>query len=299
LDRIRPTWDFTVASETNSAPAISVLDRPRATEPLAAKVPEITFLFWVIKILTTCGGEAVSDYLALGNRLVGGVLETGLMVIALTWQFRTRRYVAAAYWSLAYAIAIFGTGVSDALHLFVGIPYAGTTLLWSVVLALVFWLWYRSEGTLSIHSVVTRRREAYYWAVVFATFALGTALGDFTASVLGLGYLASGIMFFLIILIPAVAWSRFELNAIAAFWFAYVVTRPLGASFADYIGRKQSLSGLGFGSGRIAVIVTITVACLVAYLAITRHHIQRPAGRDAGPQAHPQVAPQKSSRRGY
>ncbi len=268
-------------------------------EPLAAKVPEITLLFWVVKVLTTCGGEAVSDYLALGNRQVGAVVEAGLFVIALVWQFRTRRYVAAAYWSLAYAIAIFGTGVSDALHLFVGIPYAGTTLLWSVVLALVFWLWYRSEGTLSIHSVVTRRREAYYWAVVFATFALGTALGDFTASVLGLGYLASGIMFFLIILIPAVAWSRFELNAIAAFWFAYVVTRPLGASFADYIGRKQSLSGLGFGSGRIAVIVTITVACLVAYLAITRHHIQRPAGRDAGPQAHPQVAPQKSSRRGY
>jgi len=268
-------------------------------EPLAAKVPEITLLFWVVKVLTTCGGEAVSDYLALGNRQVGAVVEAGLFVVALVWQFRTRRYVAAAYWSLAYAIAIFGTGVSDALHLFVGIPYAGTTLLWSVVLALVFWLWYRSEGTLSIHSVVTRRREAYYWAVVFATFALGTTLGDFTASVLGLGYLASGIMFFLIILIPAVAWSRFELNAIAAFWFAYVVTRPLGASFADYIGRKQSLSGLGFGSGRIAVIVTITVACLVVYLAITRHDIQRPAGRDAGPQAHPQVAPQKSSRRGY
>ena len=164
-------------------------------EPLAAKVPEITVLFWVVKLLTTCGGEAVSDYLALGNRQVGAVVEAGLLVIALVWQFRTRRYVAAAYWSLAYAIAIFGTGVSDALHLFIGIPYAGTTLLWAVVLALIFWLWYRSEGTLSIHSIVTRRREAFYWAVVFATFALGTALGDFTASVLGLGYLASAIMF--------------------------------------------------------------------------------------------------------
>ena len=180
-------------------------------------------------------------------------MEAGLLVIALVWQFRTRRYVAAAYWSLAYAIAIFGTGVSDALHLFIGIPYAGTTLLWAVVLALVFWLWYRSEGTLSIHSIVTRRREAYYWAVVFATFALGTALGDFTASVLGLGYLASAIMFFFMILIPAVFWWRFGLNSIAAFWFAYVVTRPLGASFADYFGRAQSLSGAGFGSGRVAV----------------------------------------------
>jgi len=268
-------------------------------EPVAAKVPEIFFLFWVVKVLTTCGGEAVSDYLALGNRMIGGAVEAGLFAIALVWQFSTRRYVAAAYWSLAYSIAIFGTGVSDALHLFVGIPYAGTTLLWSVVLALIFWLWYRSEGTLSIHSIVTRRRECYYWAVVFATFALGTALGDFTASVLGLGYLASGIMFFLIILIPAVAWWRFGLNAVVAFWFAYVVTRPLGASFADYIGRSQSLSGLGFGSGRLAVIVTIAVACLVGYLAFTRCDIQRPVGRDAARPMSPQMAPGSSSRREY
>ena len=268
-------------------------------EPLAAKVPEITFLFWVIKILTTCGGEAVSDYLALGNRLVGGVVEVGLMAVALVWQFRTRRYTAVAYWFLAYAIAIFGTGVSDALHLFAGIPYAGTTLLWAVVLTLIFWLWYRSEGTLSIHSIVIRRREAYYWAVVFATFALGTALGDFTATVLGLGYLASGIMFGLIILIPAVAWSRFGLNAVAAFWFAYVVTRPLGASFADYLGRPQSLSGLGLGSGRVALVVAVLVAILVGYLAVTRHDIQQPADGEADPQLSPQIAPGRSPRRDY
>jgi uncharacterized membrane-anchored protein len=267
-------------------------------EPLAVKVPQITFLFWVVKLLTTCGGEAVSDYLALGNRQVGAVVETGLLVIALVWQFRTRRYVAAAYWSLAYAIAIFGTGVSDALHLFVGIPYAGTTLLWAVVLALVFWLWYRSEGTLSIHSIVTRRREAYYWAVVFATFALGTALGDFTASVLGLGYLASAIMFFFIILIPAVAWWRFGLNSVAAFWFAYVVTRPLGASFADYFGRARELSGLGLGSGRVAVIVTIAVAILVGYLAVTRRDIQ-PEAATASARMNPEMARGKAEPRGY
>jgi uncharacterized membrane-anchored protein len=260
-------------------------------EPLAVKVPEITFLFWVIKLLTTCGGEAVSDYLALGNRQVGAVVEAGLLVIALVWQFRTRRYVAAAYWSLAYAIAIFGTGVSDALHLFVGIPYAGTTLLWAVVLALTFWLWHRSEGTLSIHSIVTRRREAYYWAVVFATFALGTALGDFTASVLGLGYLASAIMFFFIILIPAVAWGRFGLNSVVAFWFAYVVTRPLGASVADYLGRARDLSGIGFGSGRVAVIVTILVAILVGYLTITHRDIQSPRIHPAGSRTDREMAP--------
>jgi uncharacterized membrane-anchored protein len=251
-------------------------------EPVAAKVPEIIFLFWVIKVLTTCGGEAFSDYLALGNRVVGGLIETALVVIAVVWQFNTRRYVAAAYWSLAYAIAIFGTGVSDALHLFVGIPYTGTTLLWAVVLAVIFVLWYRSEGTLSIHSIYTQRREMWYWAVVFATFALGTALGDFTATVLGLGYLASGIMFFLIILIPAVAWRWFGLNSIVAFWFAYVVTRPLGASFADYFGRPHSLSGIGFGSGRVAVIVAVAVAILVGYLAVTRRDIQPPEEAEAG-----------------
>ena len=253
-------------------------------EPLAAKVPEITFLFWVIKILTTAGGEATSDYLALdlGSRLIAGCIEAGIFVVALVWQFRTRRYTAAAYWLLAYAIAIFGTGVSDALHLFVGIPYAGTTVLWAVVLAAIFWLWYRSEGTLSIHSIYTQRREIYYWAVVFATFALGTALGDFTATALHLGYLASGIMFTLIILIPALAWSRFGLNPVVAFWFAYVVTRPLGASFADYFSKPHSLSGTNYGDATVALITTIIVAILVGYLSVTRHDIQRPEEAEPG-----------------
>ena len=203
-------------------------------------------------------------------------IEAGIFVVALVWQFRTRRYVAAAYWLLAYAIAIFGTGVADALHLFVGIPYAGTTVLWAVVLAMIFWLWYRSERTLSIHSIYTQRREIYYWGVVFATFALGTALGDYTALVLHLGYLASGILFFLIILIPAVAWSRFGLNSVVAFWFAYVVTRPLGASFADYFGKPHSLSGANYGEATVALITTIIVAVLVGYLSVARPDIQPP-----------------------
>jgi len=256
-------------------------------EPVAAKVPEIIFLFWVIKILTTAGGEATSDYLALdlGSRLVAGCIEAGIFLVALVWQFRTRRYVAAAYWLLAYAIAIFGTGVADAMHLFIGIPYSGTTFLWAVVLALVFWLWYRSERTLSIHSIYTQRREVFYWAVVFATFAEGTALGDWTAVSLHLGYLASGIMFFLIILIPAVGWWRFGLNSVVAFWFAYVITRPLGASFADYFGKPHSLSGAGYGEGTVALITTLIVAVLVGYLAVTRRDIQPPQQQDPGPVA--------------
>ena len=256
-------------------------------EPVAAKVPEIIFLFWVIKVLTTAGGEATSDYLALdlGSRLVAGCIEAGIFLVALVWQFRTRRYVAAAYWLLAYAIAIFGTGVADAMHLFIGIPYSGTTFLWAVVLVLVFWLWYRSERTLSIHSIYTQRREVFYWAVVFATFAEGTALGDWTAVSLHLGYLASGIMFFLIILIPAVGWWRFGLNSVVAFWFAYVITRPLGASFADYFGKPHSLSGAGYGEGTVALITTLIVAVLVGYLAVTKRDIQPPQQQDPGPVA--------------
>jgi uncharacterized membrane-anchored protein len=256
-------------------------------EPVAAKVPEIIFLFWVIKVLTTAGGEATSDYLALdlGSRLEAGCIEAGIFVVALVWQFRTRRYVAAAYWALAYAIAIFGTGVADAMHLFIGIPYSGTTVLWAVVLALIFWFWHRSERTLSIHSIYTRRRETFYWAVVFATFAEGTALGDWTAVSLHLGYLASGIMFFVIILIPAVAWWRFGLNSVVAFWFAYVITRPLGASFADYFSKPHSLSGANYGDATVALITTLIVAVLVGYLSVARPDIQRPQQQEPGRRA--------------
>lgn len=183
-----------------------------------------------------------------------------------------------AYWSLAFAIAISGTGISDFLHLDVHIPYAGTTLLWAVVLAAIFWLWQRSEGTLSIHSITTQRSEVFYWATVFATFALGTALGDFTATSLNLGYLASGILFGILILLPALAWWRFGLNSIAAFWMSYVLTRPLGASFADYISKPRAISGINFGDGPTALAFAVAVVVLVLYLAVDRPDIQQPRG---------------------
>ena len=249
--------------------------------PLASKVPEVIFLFWIVKILTTAGGEATSDYLKTYGNFGGGGTEVALFVLALVLQFSTRRYRAFAYWFLAYAIAIAGTGFSDFLHLDVHIPYAGTTTLWAVILAGVFWTWQRSEGTLSIHSITTQRREAFYWAVVFATFALGTALGDFTATSLGMGYLASGIFFFVLILLPALAWREFGLNSIAAFWAAYVVTRPLGASFADYFSKPHSITGLGFGDGPTAVVFAVAVFVLVSYLAIRRPDIQPGLGRSA------------------
>ena len=252
---------------------------------MAAKVPEIIFLFWVIKILTTAGGEATSDYLKTFGNIGGGGTELALFVVGAALQFGTRRYRALAYWFLAYAIAIFGTGVSDFLHLDVHIPYAGTTLLWAVVLIAIFWVWFRSEGTLSIHSVTTQRRECFYWATVFATFALGTALGDFTATALGLGYLGSGILFSVAILIPALAWWRLGLNEVAAFWIAYVLTRPLGASFADYISKPPGLSGIGFGDGPTAAAFAVAVFALVLYLAIARPDIQQPLRVDRDQQS--------------
>jgi uncharacterized membrane-anchored protein len=243
---------------------------------VAAKVPEVILVFWVVKILTTAGGEATSDYLKTFGNFGGGGLEVLVILVGLALQFGTRRYRAFAYWSLAFAIAITGTGVSDFLHLDVHIPYAGTTLLWAVVLAAIFWLWQRSEGTLSIHSITTQRREAFYWATVFATFALGTALGDFTATSLNLGYLDSGILFTVIILIPAVAHWRLGLDGVAAFWMSYVVTRPLGASFADYISKPKNISGINFGDGPTAIVFAVAVFILVCYLALARPDIQKP-----------------------
>ena len=242
--------------------------------PSAPKVPEVILLFWVVKILTTAGGEATSDYLRIYGNFKGGAVELALFFTGLVWQFRTRRYSAFAYWYFAYAIAVIGTGVSDFLHLDVGIPYGGTTLLWLVVLIAIFAVWYRREGTLSIHSITTQRREAYYWATVFATFALGTALGDYTAIALNLGFLSSAILFSVVIFLPLIAHRRFGLNAVAAFWMSYVVTRPLGASYADWISKPKSLGGLAFGDGQTALVFGLAIAGCVVYLAVRRPDIQ-------------------------
>ncbi len=249
--------------------------------PLASKVPEVIALFWVVKILTTAGGEATSDYLKTYGNFGAGSIEIALIVLGFVVQFSVRRYQAFAYWFFAYAIATTGTGVADFMHLDLHIPYAGTTILWALVLAAVFWGWQRSEGTLSIHSITLQRREAFYWATVFATFALGTALGDLTAITFGMGYLASGIFFTVIILLPWLARVQFGLGSIAAFWMSYVVTRPLGASFADYISKPKSATGLGFGDGPTAVLFAIAIVAFVSYLAVVQPDIQEEAGTAA------------------
>lgn len=245
-------------------------------QPAAAKVPELLAVFWVVKILTTAGGEATSDLLAHVGNIVGGGTELAIFAAGLVLQFSTRRYRAPAYWLFAYSIAIFGTGVADFLHLDIGLSYLATTLLWAIVLATIFVLWHRSEGTLSVHSVTTRRRELFYWSTVFATFALGTALGDYTAFALHLGFLASGVLFGGLIVVPAIAWRWWGMNPVVAFWASYVVTRPLGASFADYISKPRSTSGIAFGDGPTTVVFTAAVVACVAYLAVARSDIQDP-----------------------
>lgn len=243
--------------------------------PTAPKVPEVIAVFWLVKILTTAGGEVTSDFLSRYGNFVGGGAELLAFAIGLLLQFGTRRYRAFSYWWLAFSIAIFGTGVADFLHLDVHLSYAADSLLWAGILAVVFWFWHHQEGTLSIHSIHTRPREFYYWATVFATFALGTALGDYTAVILNLGFLGSGIFFGVAILLPGLARWQFGLNGVAAFWMSYVLTRPLGASFADWASKPSNITGLGYGNGPTALVCFAAVAALVAYLAIARPDIQQ------------------------
>jgi uncharacterized membrane-anchored protein len=243
--------------------------------PLAAKVPEITALFWGIKVLTTGMGEAASDYLGKVSIALAGAVGVVGLVAALVVQFRTRRYVPVVYWSAVAMVAVFGTMTADAPHKVLGIPYVVTTVGYALALAVVFALWRRTEGTLSIHSIVTRRRELWYWLTVLLTFALGTALGDLTAVDLHLGFLASAVLFAVVIAVPAIGWWRFGLNPVVAFWSAYVVTRPLGASVADWLGKPRNLAGgLGLGDGTVTVVALLIFVVLVACVAVTGHGTQ-------------------------
>jgi uncharacterized membrane-anchored protein len=238
---------------------------------LATKVPQVTLLFWLAKLLTTGGGETAWDWMsnALGAYLAAGIAG-GALVAALVAQFALRRYNPWVYWTAVAMVSVFGTAVADIMHNDFGVPYTVSTAVLFVAVLAMFGLWYAVERTLSFHSVLTPRREAFYWAAVLLTFALGTAAGDWTASTLNLGYFPSGIMFLVLFLLPALAWKKFGLNAIPAFWISYALTRPLGASFADFLAGPGQRGGLELGMPPITVgILAITVA-VVGYFARTR-----------------------------
>ena len=233
------------------------------------KVPEITVYFWIIKLLSTAMGESTSDYLVYHiNPYVAVALGSIGLVAALILQLVVRRYVAWIYWFAVVMVAVFGTMTADVLHVVLGVPYLISTEFFAVALAVIFVAWYVREKTLSIHSIDLLRRELFYWATVMATFALGTAAGDTTAATLGLGYLDSGVLFMALFAVPALGYWLFGLNEILAFWFAYVVTRPLGASFADWFG-KPYLGGLGLGDEKVSLVLTIMIVACVGYLTVT------------------------------
>jgi uncharacterized membrane-anchored protein len=250
---------------------------PVATRRFAAsKVPQITLLFWAAKLLTTGMGETTWDWFDVALGLTAALALTGSALVAsLVAQFALRRYNAWVYWTSVVMVSVFGTAVADTAHNDFGVPYTASTLVLLGAVAAMFALWYLVEGTLSIHSIYTRRREGFYWVAVLLTFALGTAAGDWTATSLNLGYFPSGLVFLVVFLLPAAAHRWLGFNAVAAFWLSYVVTRPLGASFADFMAGPPNRGGLALGMPPISMVLTALIVAVVGYCAKTRIDIPR------------------------
>ncbi|HEY4006439.1 MAG TPA: hypothetical protein VGM60_14810 [Pseudonocardia sp.] len=239
---------------------------------LLNKVPEVTIYFWIVKVLCTTVGESAADFLNvnLNFGLTATSVVTGvLLVVAMIFQFSANRYVPSRYWFAVALVSVFGTLVTDNLTDSIGVPLEASTLIFGALLTLTFLMWYSSERTLSIHSIVTSKREGFYWLAILFTFALGTATGDLMAEVLGLGYLVTGIIVAVLIAMAAVAW-RFGLNPVLAFWFIYILTRPLGASIGDYLSQPSSQGGLGLGATVTSLIFVIGIIGIVTYLTVTK-----------------------------
>lgn len=237
------------------------------------KVPEVTLYFWIIKILATTVGETAADY--LNGTLGFGLTKTtyvmsAVLVIALVFQFRLRRYLPPVYWLAVVLISIVGTLITDNLTDNFGVALTTTTIAFAIALAVTFAAWYASEKTLSIHTIFTTRREAFYWLAVLFTFALGTAAGDLTAEKLDVGYWKSALIFGGLIGIVYVAHVKFRLNAILAFWIAYILTRPLGASIGDELSQPRADGGLGLGTTVTSAIFLLTILAVVVFLTVTR-----------------------------
>ncbi len=239
------------------------------------KVPEITLWFWFIKVMCTTVGETAADYLNvnLNFGLTGTSIVTGvLLAIALIFQFRARKYIPVTYWLSVMFISVFGTLVTDNLTDKIGVPLETSTIIFSILLAATFLIWYYFEKTLSIHSIFTRRREAFYWLAILFTFALGTAAGDLMAEGLGLGYATTGFIIAGLIALLAIGW-RLKLNPVLSFWLIYILTRPLGASIGDYLSQPSKYGGLGLGATITSFIFVGGILAIVTYLSITKRDV--------------------------
>jgi uncharacterized membrane-anchored protein len=290
-------WDSQVSGgPASGGPAFPGQARNRGPGGAAVagtiKVPAVKPYFWVVKLLTTAMGEAVSDYLVNDvNKYLAVVVGFVLFAIAITWQFRTPTYRTWPYWSAVAMVAVFGTMCADVMHIVLGLPYQVSATFYAVCLAVTFVIWHRTEGTLDIHSIVTRRREVFYWLAVIFTFAMGTALGDLLAHTFHLGYLGSAIVFTALICVPLVAW-RLGANPVLTFWVAYVLTRPIGASFADFFGMPKAISGMGYGHAGVSVVTLVLVVASFIYLSRTGIDQPEAEPRADAPVGHGQPQPQ-------
>ncbi len=251
------------------------MEHVKRSRIILSKVPEVTIFFWIIKVLCTTVGETFSDFLNvnLGLGLTGTSVAMGILLAAiLFFQFRAYRYVPALYWLTVVLISVFGTLVTDNLTDKLGVPLEVSTLVFSVAMLVTFIVWFAFEKTLSIHSIFTRRREAFYWLAILFTFALGTASGDLMAERLGLGYLITGFIVLGIIASVAGTW-RIGLDAVLSFWVAYIMTRPLGASFGDFLSQSVSNGGLGLGPTLTSVIFLAAILATVVFLSFTKKDI--------------------------
>jgi uncharacterized membrane-anchored protein len=251
----------------------NVASAPSLGRQMLNKVPEVTIFFWIIKIMATTVGETAADFLNIDLNF--GLTNTTIvmcviLLITLFFQFRLRKYVPGIYWFAVVLISIVGTLITDNLIDNFGVTLQTTTIIFSLALIAIFIAWYASEKTLSIHSIYTTKREAFYWAAILFTFALGTAAGDLTAEGLSLGYWKSALMFAALIGVVTLAHYVFKLNAVLAFWIAYILTRPLGASLGDYLSQPSDAGGLGLGTVGTSAIFLIIILCLVIYLTKTR-----------------------------
>jgi uncharacterized membrane-anchored protein len=243
-----------------------------STLPQYNRVPKVTFDFWLIKLMAVTMGETAADYLGvnLGLGLTKtSLLTTGVLLVALWFQFRQKRYVPWAYWLAVVLISIVGTLVTDNLVDNFGVPLWTTTIIFTVALAATFAAWYNSEKTLSIHSIFTNTREAYYWLAILFTFALGTAAGDLVAEYFGLGYMATGVLFGMVIASLSLGYFYLGLDAILGFWLVYILTRPLGASLGDFLSQPKEYGGLALGTIITSVIFLGAIAAIVAYMSFT------------------------------
>ena len=246
------------------------------------KVPAVTLLFWVVKVLATTVGETAADFLIdrVGLGLPGtSVLMTVLLAVVLVAQFRLRRYVAGVYWTTVVLVSVVGTLLTDNLTDGVGVPLEVSTAVFAVLLAVVFAAWWRTEGTLSVHEIRTPRREAFYWSAILVTFALGTAAGDLVGERLGLGYLVSGVLFAAVIAGVWLAHRAGLLGPVLAFWAAYVLTRPLGASLGDLLSQDRGNGGLGLGTTGTSAVFLLAILGTVGWWSSTRADVE-PADRE-------------------